>query len=208
MGLFKRINDIISANLNELTEGWEDPEKMLKQAIREMEESIAEATKETAKAVANEKVLAKELETNRNLTAKWQGRAEQAVASDDDQLAKKALKRKQEHAKLVIALEDQIEAAQDASKGLKRQLDAMKAKLSEAKRNLATLSARQRAAEFRKKMQTVGAGVTTELDDDAFARFDPWPPRGCAHQKRWRNSKQPEPMRISTWKVNSLTMMS
>jgi len=172
MGIFKRISDILSANLNDLTEGFEDPEKMLRQAIREMEESIASATQETAKALANEKVLSKELENNRIQGQKWQSRAEQAVESGDDELAKKALKRKNEHDKLVTALEDQMDSANSATQSLRRQLDGMKAKLSEAKRNLATLSARQRAADFRKKMQTVGSEFQSELDDDAFAKFD------------------------------------
>ena len=172
MGIFKRINDIISANLNEMTEGFENPEKLLKQAIREMDDSIADATTATAKALANEKVLTRELASNEGLASKWQSRAEQAVQSGDDELARKALRRKHEHEKLVVALEDQIEAARVASRGLKRQLEAMKAKRSEAKRNLATLSARQRAAEFRQKMQTVGAETSTELDNDAFAKFD------------------------------------
>ena len=172
MGLFKRINDIISANLNELTEGFEDPEKMLKQAIREMEESIADATTQTAKALANEKILAKELANNERQADKWQQRAQQAVEAGDDELARKALVRKQEHDKLVVALEDQLTLAREASQGLRRQLDAMKAKLAEAKRNLSTLSARQRAANFRKKMQSVGTEVYTELDEDAFAKFD------------------------------------
>ena len=64
MGVFKRISDIISANLNDLTEGFEDPERMLKQAIREMEETIAEVTNQTAKAMANETTLSRELERN------------------------------------------------------------------------------------------------------------------------------------------------
>ena len=172
MGIFKRINDIISANLNDLTEGFEEPEKMLRQAIREMEESIASATQETAKALANEKVLTKELGNNQAQGEKWQSRAEQAVESGDDDLAKKALKRKNEHDKLVAALEDQIDSARGATQSLRRQLDGMKAKLSEAKRNLSTLSARQRAADFRKKMQTVGSEFQSDLDDDAFVKFD------------------------------------
>ena len=56
MGLFKRINDIISANLNEMIEGFENPETMLKQAIREMESSIAQVKQETARAMASEKL--------------------------------------------------------------------------------------------------------------------------------------------------------
>ena len=62
MGLFKRISDIISANLGEMAEEWEDPEVMLKQAVREMEQSIHTATQETARTLANEKKLIKELD--------------------------------------------------------------------------------------------------------------------------------------------------
>ena len=172
MGVFKRISDIISANLNELTEQFEDPERMLKQAIREMEETIAEVTGQTAKAMASEKTLTRELERNRAQRDQWQQRAEKAVEADDDDLARKALARKNEHAKLVEALEDQSEAAQGASRTLKRQLAAMKAKLAEGKRNLSTLAARKRAADFRKKMDSQAAGLTTEADDTAFAKFD------------------------------------
>jgi phage shock protein A len=173
MGLFKRISDIISANLNEMTEGLEDPERMLKQAIREMEQSIADATQETAKVLANEKLLAKELANNERQVDDWGRKAEQAVGSGDDNLARKALGRKQEHQKLVTALQDQLNAAQDASRTLKHQLDGMQAKLAEAKRNLATLSARQRAADFKKKMHTSEVAVETgAASDDAFAKFE------------------------------------
>lgn len=172
MGIFKRISDIISANLNELAEEYEDPELMLKQAVREMEESIAEATQQTAKAMANEKTLARELQRNCQQADQWRDRAEKAVESGDDDLARKALTRKNEHEKLVAALEDQLKAARDAGQNLRRQLDAMKAKVAEAKRNLTTLSARKRAADFRKRMETATAGVATEVDDNAFAKFD------------------------------------
>jgi phage shock protein A len=118
MGLFQRISDIISANLNDLTEGFEDPERMLKQAIREMEQTIADSTQETAKVLANEKLLSKELANNERQADEWQKKAEQAVGAGDDNLARKALSRKQEHQKLVTALQDQVTAAQDASSTL------------------------------------------------------------------------------------------
>ncbi len=172
MGLFQRISDIISANLNEMTEGFEDPEKMLKQAIREMEQSIADATQETAKVLANDKLLARELANNEQQAKEWQRKAEQAVAAGDDNLARKALSRKQEHQKLVTALQDQLTAAQDASRTLKHQLEGMQAKLSEAKRNLSTLSARNRAADFKKKMNTASTSLDAGGNDDAFAKFE------------------------------------
>ncbi len=172
MGVFKRISDIISANLNDLTEGFEDPEQMLKQAIREMEETIAEVTSQTAKAMANGKTLVRELERNRAGQQQWQGRAEKAIEEGNDDLARKALTRKNEHEKLVAALEDQLKSAEEASVSLRCQLSAMKAKLAEAKRNLATLSARQRAAAFRKKIDTQTITATCEIDESAFAKFD------------------------------------
>jgi phage shock protein A len=172
MGIFKRISDIVSANLNELAEGYEDPEVMLKQAVREMEESIADATQQTAKAMANEKTLTRELGRNREQADQWKERAERAVEAGDDELARKALSRKKEHEKLVAALEDQLETARDASQTLRRQLDGMKAKVAEAKRNLTTLSARKRAADFRKRMESTTAGISTEVDDNAFAKFE------------------------------------
>lgn len=172
MGLFKRISDIISANLSELTEGLEDPERTLKQAVREMEESIAEATNQTARAMANEKRLSRELQRNREQAERWHGRATQAVESGDDDLAKKALTRKHEHEKLALALEDQLESARESSIMLKHQLEGMRAKLAEAKRSLASLSARKRAADFRRQMESQAAGICTEVDDNAFAKFD------------------------------------
>ncbi len=173
MGLFKRISDIISANLGEMADQFEDPEPMLKQAVREMDESIRQATQETAKTLAGVKRLAKELAHNESEGKQWQSRAEQAVESGDDELARKALTRKQEHEKLVVAIRSQHKAAREASQTLRQQLDAMKAKLAEAKRNLATLSARKKAADVRKKLYT----ASTEpgeigLDDRAFDKFD------------------------------------
>lgn len=173
MGLFRRISDIISANLNDMTEGFEDPERMLRQAIREMEESIADATQETAKVLAGEKLLAKELANNQQQEAEWKGKAEKAVAAGDDDLARKALGRKQEHHKLVVALQDQLGTAEEASLTLKHQLDGMKAKLSEAKRNLSTLAARNKAAEFKKKVNSSAIlSETSSAGDDAFSKFD------------------------------------
>lgn len=120
MGVFGRISDIISANLNEWTDQFEDPEKMLKQAVREMEASISEVTQQAAKAMANQKTLSRERERNRQQAAEWQARAETAVEAGDDDLARKALTRKREHDNLTAALEDQIDSTQEAAVTLRR----------------------------------------------------------------------------------------
>jgi phage shock protein A len=171
MNLFKRISDIISANLNDMVEGYENPEQMLRQAIREMEDAIRKARPDVAKAMANEKTVAMELAANEAQKNTWETRASTAVEAGDDALARKALERKMEYEKIVAALKDQQVASQEASQTLRRQLEAMEAKLADAQRRLSTLVARNRAAEIRTKIATAEVGGL-ETDDDAFSKFD------------------------------------
>ena len=89
MGMFTRIGDIISANFNELIDKFEDPEKMLKQAVREMESAITQAEHDAAKVLGSEKLLVKELAHNERQSADWDRRAEQAVSAADDGLARR-----------------------------------------------------------------------------------------------------------------------
>ena len=103
MGLFKRMSDIVSANLNDMAEKYEDPEKMLKQAVREMETSIEEARRDVAKSMASDKIVAKELAENEQKASQWQQRAEAAIEAGDDNLARQALGRKQEYEKVAAA---------------------------------------------------------------------------------------------------------
>ena len=170
MGLFKRLQDIITANLGDVVEGSENPEPVLRQAIMEMEAAIAEAKRETARAMAAEKLAANELAESERQSRDWQLQAEKAIRAGDDALARKALTRKQEHDKVSAALTDQVEAASDASRTLRHQLEAMQAKLAEATRRLGTLVARQKAAAVRAKIQ---AGVgDVEMNSEAFDKFE------------------------------------
>lgn len=172
MGIFSRISDIISANFNEMLDEQEDPEKLLKQAIREMETAIVQAKRDVAKSMASDKLLQKELAENKSHVDTWTRRATQAVEAGDDELARKALKRKKDYEKIRDALEDQAAASADAVKTLRRQLDGMVAKLSEAERRMGTLTARNRAAEIRAKAAKQSANAVTDLETDAFDKFD------------------------------------
>jgi phage shock protein A len=107
---------------------------------------------------------------NHRQADEWQRRAEQAVETSNDDLARKALARKQEHEKVAAALSDQHTASQEAVVTLRRQLDAMQAKLADAKRRLGTLVVRKKAADMRARVQ-LGAG-DAKLNTDAFAKFD------------------------------------
>ena len=172
MGIFQRISDIVSANFNDMVEKYEDPEKMLRQAVREMEDAIRTARPDVAKAMASEKTITKELASNEAQCDLWAKRAETAVGAGDDELARKALTRKREYEKIVAALKDQHEAATEASQTLRHQLEAMQSKQKEAERRLGTLVARKKAAEVRTKMAESQAALGANLDRDAFDKFD------------------------------------
>ena len=170
MKIFSRIGDIISANLNDMVDGLENPEKMLRQAVREMETTIDNSRESIAKMMAGQKMIKRELEKNRQQAETWVGRAESAVTDNNDGLARKAIARKQEHTKLVIALEEEQSESEKTVSTLRRQLSAMQVKLAEAKRRLVTLSARKQVADLRAKAIKVSPGVS--FDDNAFAKFD------------------------------------
>ncbi len=170
MGLFRRVGDIISANLNEMVERFEDPEKMLKQAVLEMEAAVAGALDGAVKVIANERLLARQLDENLRQMERCRARAEDAVRRGDDDAARRALSRKTEHAKLAAALGDQHSAAEAASRKLRTQIDALRVRLSEARRQQATLIARKRAADARRSLARDMNGIT--IDDFAFSKFD------------------------------------
>jgi len=171
--MFKRISDVISANLNDLIDRVEDPERMIKQIIREMEENISKAKEGVIEAIASEKQLQKDLEQHRRQSSEWQKKAEEALQVDKEELARAALMRKKEHDNIIKALEPSWEAAKNTSERLKTQLHALEAKLEEARRKRSTLVARHRAAEARQHMDKTLANFQAGLDAQAnFARME------------------------------------
>lgn len=162
--IFTRINDVLVANINDLIDRVEDPDRMIKQIIREMEENILRARESVVEAIASEKRLLKELEFNRQQADEWLKKAEAALRSDKEDLARAALARKKEHDDICKALEPSWQSANATSERLKNQLHALEAKLEEARRKRSSLVARQRAAEARDQL-----GQALNRFDDGFA---------------------------------------
>lgn len=145
--IFQRINDVLTANINDLIDRVEDPERMVKQIIREMEAHIAASRDGVLDAMASEKKLQKELEDHRRQSAEWRKKAETALRAEKEDVARSALARMKEHDHIISTLEPSWEAAKHTSERLKSQLRALETKLEEARRRRSTLAARQRAAE-------------------------------------------------------------
>lgn len=170
MRLIKRVNAILTAQLNEIVDTFENPVQLLKQAIREMEAALEQAVESTAKAIAAEKCLRNELADCRAQTQIWRDRAVRFVRVNDDANARQALARKVEKEKLADSLSRQLVQSEETNSRLRRQLDALRSRLAEARRHLASLVARQRAAEARR--QFVRALGQFDGDLQAFRRFD------------------------------------
>jgi phage shock protein A len=151
MGLLKRMSGLISANLNDLIEQCEDPEKMLRQAVRDMETALGQLMDGAARAIAHHKLLSRQLNEQRECALRCTKRAENAVARGADESARNELLRKGEHQRLVDALSRQVVSADVLGQKLRRQVTAMRIKLAEARRKLVDITARNRAVTAQRK---------------------------------------------------------
>ncbi|MDA0745945.1 MAG: PspA/IM30 family protein [bacterium] len=167
-GIFSRMADIIKANINDLLNRAEEPEKMIRQMILEMEEAVHKATASVGTAVANEKRLERQLLEKKDQTEAWQKKAELAVEAGEDDLARRALERRSALEQATRDLEAAFDESHKTSVQLKKQLSQLKSKLDEARTRQGALIARRRAAEARKQIAQGLSGV----GDDAFSSFE------------------------------------
>ncbi len=167
-GTIARIRDILKSNMNEMLDRAEDPEKMIRQMVRDMEDAVNKATASVGTAVANQKRLERQYNDRKNQAAEWQGKAERAVEGGDDSLARKALERKTMLMRAVTELEPVMDESRQTAEQLREQLRELKTKLEEARTRQGTLVARHQAAEARKRL----AQSITGLGKDAFSSFE------------------------------------
>ena len=168
MGLFSRISDIIKANINDLLDKAEDPEKMLKQMVIEMEESVNKTTLAVAQSIANNVSLQKKLDKANAGKVEWEQKAMKAITAGRDDLAKAALEKKALMERNISDLEPITIQAKQTTDNLRSQLDKLKAKLDEARTRQSTLIARSQAAKAQKQIAQSMSGVGS----DAFSKFD------------------------------------
>lgn len=168
MRILRRVNAILTANFNDLIDRFDDPEAMLRQAVRDMDEAMAGATAAAARSIASETVLRRELDRRRQRAATWQHRAEAAIEQGDDGLARQALARRRDHDALVEALSDQLAGVARVNARLRGRIDAMRAARDEASQKLASLIALNAVAQARRSLGPGGASAPAGV----FARFE------------------------------------
>jgi phage shock protein A len=170
MKLLKRVNMVVTAQLHEAVECFEKPERMLKQAIREMEATLQTATESTARAIAGEKQVERRLAESRARGDAWQARAQQAAKSGDDAAARMALARRFELETRTGGLAAQLARWAESNSRLRLQLDTLRCRLAEAKGQMAVLVARQRSAEALRQFSK--AQGIANVDLESFRYFD------------------------------------
>ncbi len=167
--VFDRISNIIRANINDMLDGAEDPEKMLNQILRDMSDALRQADSDIANQIAQQKMLEGDLEDAQKNAAAWESKAELAVSKDRDDLAREALVRVNDYNEQAGIYAKQLEAQKAAVAELKSKRDLLKTKFDSAQRNKEMLVARARAAQAKSDLtkatsQAGNVDYASELD--------------------------------------------
>jgi phage shock protein A len=169
MGIFSRTRDIFAANMTELLDRSEDPARMIRMIILEMEETLVEVRASAARAIADGKEMRRAWKRLDELQSSWTEKAELALSKDREDLAKAALIERQKAADMAEGLKAEIAVIDDTLKGYEADIAKLQAKLREARARQNAIAARFESAVTRAKAREITSGSRTE---DAFSRFE------------------------------------
>ena len=169
MAIFSRLTDLLKANINDLIDRAEDPEKMVKQIIIDMEEQLQNAVQGLGSVMASEREMLKKLKEAQSESKLWEGRAKDALKSDNEELAKKAIDKKLVADTSVKQYQKMYDNISSQTEILREQVDLLKKKLNEARARQSMLVARDKVAEARQEV----INAVGDLDSSgAFAKMD------------------------------------
>ena len=169
MSIFSRTRDIFAANMTELLDRAEDPARMIRMIILEMEETLVEVRASAAKTIADGKDMRQTLARLEELQSSWTEKAELALSKDREDLAKAALIERQKAADMAGGLREEIKVLDDTLKGYEVDIAKLQGKLREARVRQNAIAHRLESAVTRAKARELLNGNRTE---DAFSRFE------------------------------------
>ena len=169
MGIFSRTRDIIAAIVTDLLDKAEDPAKMIRMIILEMEETLVEVRASAARTIADQKEMRRHIAKLEKLQESWTEKAELALSKGREDLAKAALVEKQKAADMAEQLAQEIHVLDDALKASEEDITKLQNKLREARARQNSIVTRLESATNRLRVREMYAG---ERMQDAFSRFD------------------------------------
>ena len=169
MGIFSRTRDIFAANFTELLDRAEDPARMIRMIILEMEETLVEVRASAARSIADRKEMERALSRLNELQSSWTEKAELALSKDREDLAKQALIERQKAADMAEGLQAELTSIEDTLKGYEADIAKLQGKLREARARQNAIATRIESAVTRARARELLHGNRTE---DAFSRFD------------------------------------
>ncbi|MBO9712933.1 phage shock protein PspA [Sphingomonas sp.] len=169
MGIFSRTRDIIAANVTDLLDKAEDPAKMIRMIILEMEETLVEVRASAARTIADQKEMRRHISKLEKLQESWTEKAELALSKDREDLAKAALMEKQKASDMCEQLAEEITVLDEALKASEEDINKLQSKLREARARQNSIVARMESANNRARMREMYNGGRM---NDAFSRFD------------------------------------
>lgn len=172
MGVFQRLSDLLKSNVNDLIDRAEDPEKMVKQIIIDMQKELSKSTQAYGKAKASERLAEKQYQNAQKISADWETKAKSALASGDQELAKKALAKKVKADEDVANYKEMYETISNQTEAIGDQVEVLKSKLEEAKSRQAMLIARSQMADTQKNLAKSMGGLDTSSSVEKFNRME------------------------------------
>ena len=169
MGIFSRSRDIFAANITELLDRSEDPAKMIRMVILEMEETLVEVRASAARCIADGKEMRRALSRLDELQTSWTEKAELALSKERDDLAKAALMERQKATDMAEGLRTEIKGIDDTLKSYEGDIAKLQAKLREARSRQSAIANRFESAVTRARARELLNGNRTE---DAFSKFE------------------------------------
>ena len=169
MGIFSRTRDIIAANFTELLEQSDDPAKMIRMIILEMEETLVEVRASAARTIADQKEMHRHALKLDKLQADWADKAQLALSKGREDLARAALVEKRKAADMAEQLKAEVTVLDDALRAYEADIHKLQSRLREARSRQSQIAARLESAENRFKLRSL---MTNERVDEALARFD------------------------------------
>jgi phage shock protein A len=161
MGILDRTSQILRANINDLLNRAEDPEKMLNQILNDMEDAIKQGQSQVAEQIAQEKLIQADLDTAKQNADEWGKKAELAVSKGADDLAREALRRQGDYSTQVDIYQKQLDAQHQAVQKLKSDLAALQSKYDDARRNKEMLITRAKRAAAQQQIAAASAKISS-----------------------------------------------